>query len=328
MAILIVFLPVILILLVANLGEKSSGWKLLTFILIGSTGLFLVLIGVTLLLSRSIPIPPEVSAKIGNLHMAPGGWALLAGGISTLALLPRRPRKTFAIDRLGFHPESSTVHALSLEMALWLIAVSIAQWAIFGSASNLLKEMPSIGIVEITLQGIAEAVVAMVGVGWVVRRNLKETLDRLGFHRIEGWHLLAGLIALGAMYSTNLLYGIAATLFKFGGLGEVGKINEALLGNLLSPWGALAVGISAGIGEEMIFRGAVQERMGVLTAAILFAMLHTQYSFSPGIVVVFVIGLILGYLRKHTSLSISILTHATYNFLGVMLMILAQNLGK
>ena len=328
MAILLVFLPVLLLLLMANLGESHSGWRSATFLVLWVVDGFVVLAGLAMSLSGTVPLPPELEPKIGDLDLVVGGWVLLIGGMIALLLMPKRARRLFALKGLGFHPESSVVHAVSLEMAWWLLVVGVAQWLMLRNVSNLLETVPPVSLLQIVLQGVVETVVAFVGVGWLIRRSTSESLARLGLYGIKKWHWLAALVALGAMYSMNLLYGLATVLSKSGGLGEIGKINQTLLGNLMSPWGALVVGLSAGIGEELIFRGAVQERMGIVTAALLFAVLHTQYSFSLGIVVVFVIGLILGYLRKYTSVSVSILTHATYNFIGIMLMVLSQSIGK
>ena len=328
MALLVVFLPVVLILLLANLGERMPGWRLATFLTIGVSGAFLALAGAAMVLSSSMPIPPDLISKVHGLDLVAGGWVMIVGGVVSLFLMHRRVRGFFVFERLDFHPESRVVHAVSLEMAWWLLVVGVAQWLMLRNVSNLLETVPPVGPLQIVLQGVVEAVVAFVGVGWLIRRSTSESLARLGLRKIRKWHWLAALVALGAMYSMNLLYGLAAVLSKSGGLGEIGKINQTLLGNLMSPWGALVVGLSAGVGEELIFRGAVQERMGIVTAALLFAVLHTQYSFSLGIVVIFVIGLILGYLRKYTSVSVSILTHATYNFLGIMLMVLSQSIGK
>ena len=83
--------------------------------------------------------------------------------------------------------------------------------------------------------------------------------------------------------------------------------------------GAVVLGLSAGISEELLFRGAVQPRLGLLLASILFAVGHVQYGFTVATLEVFVIGLVLGLVRNRTNTTICILIHAGYNSVGVLL---------
>jgi membrane protease YdiL (CAAX protease family) len=96
-------------------------------------------------------------------------------------------------------------------------------------------------------------------------------------------------------------------------------VTENLFGNLASVGGAIALGLSAGISEELLFRGAVQPRLGLLLATVLFAVGHLQYGLSVATLEIFVIGLVLGVMRARTSTTIAIVIHASYNALGVLL---------
>jgi membrane protease YdiL (CAAX protease family) len=83
--------------------------------------------------------------------------------------------------------------------------------------------------------------------------------------------------------------------------------------------GAVILGLSAGISEELLFRGAVQPRLGILLASILFTIGHLQYGLTVATLEILVIGLILGLMRKWTHTTICILIHASYNTVGVLL---------
>jgi membrane protease YdiL (CAAX protease family) len=94
--------------------------------------------------------------------------------------------------------------------------------------------------------------------------------------------------------------------------------------HLFSPFdsipGALVLGLSAGIGEETLFRGALQPRLRVLLTALVFTLGHVQYTLSPALLEILVIGLVLGWLRERTNTTTCMVTHAGYNFLDTILM--------
>jgi membrane protease YdiL (CAAX protease family) len=80
--------------------------------------------------------------------------------------------------------------------------------------------------------------------------------------------------------------------------------------------GIAALALVPGICEEILFRGALQPRIGLVATALLFTSIHTEYGFSVAALAIFVIALGLGLVRKYTNTTSSILTHATYNLLA------------
>jgi membrane protease YdiL (CAAX protease family) len=88
---------------------------------------------------------------------------------------------------------------------------------------------------------------------------------------------------------------------------------EALFKNAISPAGAVIVGISAGLGEELVFRGVLQPRLGILLPALLFTALHAfQYNFDA-LIWILILGMVLGYARKKTNTTTCVLIHGTYD---------------
>jgi membrane protease YdiL (CAAX protease family) len=94
---------------------------------------------------------------------------------------------------------------------------------------------------------------------------------------------------------------------------------ETLFGGLSTVAGAFALGLSAGISEELLFRGAVQPRLGLLLTTFLFAIGHLQYGLTVATFEVFLIGLVLGLVRKRSNTTVCIIIHASYNTLGTLL---------
>lgn len=99
-----------------------------------------------------------------------------------------------------------------------------------------------------------------------------------------------------------------------------GDITTNLFGELTGPLAALAVGLSAGIGEELLFRGALQPRFGIVLTSLLFAVGHAHYGLSPAMAEVFVVGLVLGLVRRRINTTACIAIHAGYNFLDLLLL--------
>ena len=86
-----------------------------------------------------------------------------------------------------------------------------------------------------------------------------------------------------------------------------------------SPAWALALGILAGVGEELLFRGAVQPRYGLLLTALLFTVVHVQYELSIVTLGVFGLAILLGIERRRLGTSACIVTHALYDAIAVLL---------
>jgi hypothetical protein len=78
-----------------------------------------------------------------------------------------------------------------------------------------------------------------------------------------------------------------------------------------------------GIGEELLFRGALQPRYGIILTSILFALLHSQYGFTFITLGTFVLGCVLGVLAKRYGTTHSIIAHSLYNTLVVIISVLA-----
>lgn len=79
------------------------------------------------------------------------------------------------------------------------------------------------------------------------------------------------------------------------------------------------IAVMSGIGEEILFRGWIQTYMGIVTASILFGLIHIWGKEGIGYGVYAVgMGFILGYLYSYTgNLWAPVLAHTVNNFLGL-----------
>ncbi|RUA16721.1 MAG: hypothetical protein DSY55_03570, partial [Clostridia bacterium] len=180
----------------------------------------------------------------------------------------------------------------------------------------------------IWIQDIALAVMALIGVGWLTRRDGRSTLKRLGIVWPDLLQIAIG-IGLGVLMATLLF--LLSSLFEKAGIGvnpHIDELTQKLIGPMMSSLvGIITLGAAAALGEEMVFRGALQPRFGVLLTALLFALLHNQYGVSLATLVVFILGLVLGWTRKYINTTTSMFVHATYNITLALVSLMASNSG-
>ena len=165
-------------------------------------------------------------------------------------------------------------------------------------------------LIGLTLLGLG-------GVGFGIRRDLRETLDRLGLRPVSAaqW-LVVGLGVAALMLLNGGSEWVQRTWFP--ALAQHDHQVTEMITRGLGPADVLLLGISAGVGEELAIRGALQPKLGIARAAALFALLHVQYSWF-GIAVIFGLGLILGAIRARTSTTVAILVHTLYDIVAVIL---------
>lgn len=326
----------------AYVGERHPpvGW--LVLVLLALADLFALAIGALLLVTAPFmggalreggeaPVAPglspeeaaELADTLTGILPPIGAILLVLGALGLLLLLP--PLRALLARLIPIDP-GRVVHTAALHYALLLVLIS-GVTAVF---VPLLLQDPELidvfqesiaesGLISIWAQNIAFVVLAALGVGLVVARGPRETLDRLGLTlRIDWrWWLGGTAVAMATAVGTDFLWGRLSP----EGFEEVGRLSEALIEPILEYGilGALTIGLAAGIGEEILFRGAAQERFGVLLTALLFAVLHTQYSISPALLLIFVLGVVLGLARVRANTTTAIAIHATYNFTIAMI---------
>ena len=110
-----------------------------------------------------------------------------------------------------------------------------------------------------------------------------------------------------------------AELFQRTWLPELWASDQRVIRMIaagLSRWDMLLLGLSAGFGEEIALRGALQPRLGILLTSLVFAVLHVQYSWF-GVLIILVLGVVLGMIRQRTSTTAAILVHSIYDIFAV-----------
>jgi membrane protease YdiL (CAAX protease family) len=103
------------------------------------------------------------------------------------------------------------------------------------------------------------------------------------------------------------------------------EISQSLFGGFDTVGEWIVLALASGVGEELLFRGALQPVFGLWFTSILFAVAHVQYGLTPITLVVFILGIALGYIRRRSNTTVAIFVHAGYNFvLGLLTLIAAS----
>jgi membrane protease YdiL (CAAX protease family) len=307
---ILIYMPVVALVLVANAGLLSRGAVILTYVLLGVFNVFVFLSGLAFLNPQaSFAFHTDLALPNERVIMFVGVCLMLTGIVSMLFLL--RPVRN-AVGRVLPISPSSPLDATALVLAVDLVGFSVLQLILlpfFWESFNETLVTPA----ALWKQGLAFLLVGFLSVGFLFRRDWKSTLERLGLTLPKGAHLawVAGTVAVALLL--NIVIQVLWEWVQPERFYEMQARLEQLFGEFGTTGGLLAVGVSAGAGEEVLFRGALQPRLGLWPTTFLFTIIHSYYGLTPGLLWIFALGLGLGILRQRLNTTSCILFHALYN---------------
>lgn len=299
---------------VQDLSRQPSPWVSL---MMGGLTLQMLYLGVgtTLFL-------PDAGAAFGLTAFS----ALLAG-ISFAIIYSEgfgaRLARLFTYKGAALYQPDSAVHNVALVIALLTIVYHVRVFVFLGGTAGVAEALQddTSPLLSALTSGILELFVALLGVGLFIRRNERQTLERLGLRWPTGRDVVVGLggavLLLIVVYA--MAYGISlivppTTLDEQ--YAAVEAINAPMVASLMVAFlSALIYGMS----EEILYRGALLPIFGLIPTTLLFMLVHVQYLFTPAMAIIFVVGLALGLLRQRVSTTAAIITHVAYNVLPFIL---------
>jgi hypothetical protein len=254
------------------------------------------------------PLPPSV-----RMWAAP---ALLFAAVLCGASAARPVANFVAVLLFRVERPSHTLR-LTARMAIAVLALAIPGWFALQTIFDELFDPSSTLIDKASLEAqlVGYILLAIASVGLLIRRDWKSTFDRLGIGPITASHL--AIVALGVISLYGLNAGadwIQQTWFR--DLWESDRqVNQTIAAGL-GPVRIAMLGVSAGVGEEITLRGALQPKLGLLMTSLVFAALHLQYSWF-GMAVIFVLSLMLGTIRIKTNTSVAMAVHGLYDIVAL-----------
>ncbi|MCS7221864.1 MAG: CPBP family intramembrane glutamic endopeptidase [Anaerolineae bacterium] len=321
LAILVMLIPFAVTLALANLSVRMPSLRWLAYAMLTMLSGGFLLIGI---LAFGMAWISLLSGPTGlEWGLTPnwdllGAWGLATGFGALLALTP--PVRSVAGRLLTAFDPSNPVHAVSLGFAVFLVGLTATQLVMLGDLEHLADAGVAVGPMQIWAQGIGLTAIGLIGIGLWTRRSWTDVVARLGLARLSRrtWLISAAFIAL--FMAIDFVWMQVWHRFDPEGMETISRVSGALFARMLNLPGALTIGITAAVSEEIVYRGALQPRFGLLPTAALFAISHVQYGLSPAVVEIFVIGLVLGLIRRRYDLTTCILIHFGYNTLNLLLL--------
>jgi len=252
-----------------------------------------------------------------------GGWtrvlAIGFGGLGALACLALWPPAVATVLARALFRTPQPGHTLRLSARLVVMGLMfcVPGWYLVARDPDmLLAQEELLGAGSLWGGLIGMTLLAFGGVGFLVRRDLRATLERLGIAAVRPRDVIIVALGVAFLFFVN---GGAEVLQRhwFPELWASDQRVNAMLAGRLSRAEAVLLGVSAGVGEELSMRGALQPRLGLVLTSLVFAALHVQYSWI-GMGVILALGLTLGEIRRRTSTSVAILIHALYDLVAVL----------
>jgi hypothetical protein len=133
--------------------------------------------------------------------------------------------------------------------------------------------------------------------------------------------LLAG-VGIGVVVALNSLIGYRLSLRSRSGARTIEGYRRLDLAGWNPVWFALA----AGVGEELLFRGALQPLLGLWATTALFVAAHARaYRFRADrttfvqLVMLLAMGLMLGLIARYIGLYAAMITHVATDIVGLFI---------
>ncbi len=292
----------------ANAAIGKSWASLATGILSGLAS------GITFLFGALVFVgvlgPPVSGASAAGI----GAGVMVSAGIAAvLASNPARER----IARILPIDADNPVHALALVLAVIWLGLNVTL-VTFVDVFTIDQQQPPLTIFDLLAQEAPFLIIAAAGVGLYIRRDATQVSARLGVVMPAWWQVVLALAAAGVFTAFALATVALSQALTPQVAHNIDVTTQHIYGGLGGPVGIAAIALVPAICEEVLFRGALQPRLGLVVTALLFASIHTQYSISFDTLAVFVLALGLGLIRKYTNTTTSSICHAMYNLIAAI----------
>ncbi len=326
MLVLIQYLPFWGIMLLANWAEHKPTARILVYLSLALSNTLLLLGALFSILFQQLAGQAGRQAHpalADLLALLPANYAHVAAALAITSLLGFTvllpPARRLLARRLPIAADSA-LDCVALTFAIYFVGLTALEMLLLGGVEGLALIEISLSTWDLLLGGLALVIFALLGVGWGLRRNTSEALQRLGLERMRAghWLLAPGLVAAFLLF--DIAVSLAWSALDPAGSEQVSNAAKALFGGMTDLSLAIPLALATGIGEEMLFRGAVQPRLGLWLTSAVFALGHLQYGLSPALLEVLALGLVLGLVRQRANTTTCIVIHALYNLANLFVM--------
>ena len=240
-------------------------------------------------------------------HIAAMQWCIAAAVVCLFIAFPPTAQLLARAFIRGQRPGHTDRLSAALALSLLLIPVPFQLLSddLMSMVKNSGRPMADVG--SLVGQLFGEIVFALAAVGLWVGRDLSAVRARLGLGSMGVRHVAIAAAGLAAVTGLNAgMEWIERTHYHALWLRDQDMVK--LIAGDISVAAALVLGVSAGVGEELMVRGALQPRVGLVWASLLFAAAHVQYTWF-GMLTIVLLGVTLGIVRKTANTTTAIIVH-------------------
>jgi hypothetical protein len=258
--------------------------------------------------ARSLPATRE--------HVAAMRWCWAAVAACMAMTIPAlaRPITSALLPRAAWSHTARLAASIALALLLLPVPVRLLIRDMMDMFETSGKPLVDVG--ALVAQLVGEVALAAAAVGLWVARDTRAACERLGLTRMSWRHAIVALVGLGAVIALNS--GMEALEHaRFPSLWAADQDMGKLIAGDLSLAASILLGVSAGVGEELLVRGALQPRAGLFWASVLFTAGHVQYTWF-GMLTILLLGLSLGLIRARTNTTTAIVVHALYDIFAAI----------
>ena len=260
------------------------------------------------LFARALPWSPA--------HIAAMQWCTAATVVCAFIAFPPIAHQLARAFMRGGHPGHTERLTAAIALVLLLLPVPCALLGedLMGTFKSSGRLRADVGTLVGQLLG--EVVFGLAAVGLWVTRDFRAVRDRLGLGAMGVRHVsyaVAGLVLVSGLNAG--MEWLERTYYHALWLRDQDTVK--LIAANMNVGAALLLGVSAGVGEEIMVRGALQPRVGLYWASLLFASAHLQYTWF-GMLTIVLFGMALGVVRNRANTTTAIVVHVLYDILAAL----------
>jgi membrane protease YdiL (CAAX protease family) len=237
----------------------------------------------------------------------PTALAGIAAATALLGAFTVRRLRRAVLSPIGLDPSSAVHTVVVIAVAVTLITSVVVFVGLQDTPDETIYFHPSDSAVSL----LSDAALALAGIGFLLTRGVRASIRRLDLRRMRVRQLvLAVALAAAFLVVVGVMERVESVWLPAVHARE-DRFDYEFVG--VPPLvGAILLSVAAGIGEELVFRGALQPRLGVILTAAVFAGVHVQYQI-PGLLMIFLVGLGLGLIKRYSSTTFTVCVHVFYD---------------
>lgn len=272
-----------------------------------------------------VALPAALAAAVFGFLLTSFSGAL----VSSQAVRARLAGLLNREPHIRFDPDSP-VHLTAWLLSSLIVVGTVFVFILSGGIAAVAESVAVDGIdpFDTMITGMLELIAAALGVGYALRRDGAQTLQRLGLRIPTRQDISAGVLTgIGLIIAQIVFVTLTQLVLDPQSLAEQSQAAQQITLAVSTLPMVLILSLSAAIGEETLIRGALQPVLGTVISSAFFTLLHSQYLGTPFMLLIFAVSLAFAWLRRRYSTTAAIIAHFTYNFFPLFLLMLATTTG-